>query len=92
MNSQIFTIGYFVVIIALFYLVLFLPENKRKKKYAAMLNSLKVNDEIVTKGGIVGKVVNIYDDYVIVQSGPDKAKLKLVKSGIANITNQTEVK
>lgn len=74
-----------VVMLALMYLMIFIPENKRKKKYAAMLNNLKVNDEIMTKGGIIGKVINMQDTYLIVQSGPDKARFKLDKNGIASV-------
>ena len=40
-----------------------------------MLNSLKLNDEIMTKGGIVGKITSIEDDYILLQTGPDRAKL-----------------
>lgn len=51
-----------VIMMAMFYLLIFVPENRRKKKYNAMLNSLKLNDEIMTKGGIVGKITSIEDD------------------------------
>ena len=80
-----------VAMLGLFYLMIFIPENRRKKKYAAMLNNLKVNDEIMTRGGMIGKVVNIQDTYLIVQSGPDKARFKLDKNGIASVlTTATE--
>ena len=79
------------VMLGLFYLMIFIPENKRKKKYAGMLNALKVNDEIMTRGGIIGKVINIQDTYLIIQSGPDKARFKLDKNGIASVlTTVTE--
>lgn len=80
----------FVAMLVLFYLIIFVPENKRKKKYKAMLENLKVNDEIVTRGGIMGKVINIQDDAVIVQTGPDKAKIKLAKNGISVVFNKKE--
>lgn len=73
-----------------FYLIIFIPENKRKKKYKSMLANLKVNDEIITKGGIVGKIVNIQERFLIVQTGPDKAKIKLDKTGVLNLLNQVE--
>jgi len=73
--------------LVVFYLVVFIPENKRKKKYAALLNNLKVNDEVMTKGGIMGKLVNIQDNYVILESGPDRTKIKLGKSGIGSVIN-----
>jgi len=76
-----------VVMLGLFYVMIFIPENRRKKKYATMLTNIKVNDEIMTRGGIIGKIVNIQDTYFIIQSGPDKARFKLDKNGIASILN-----
>ncbi|SHI64964.1 preprotein translocase subunit YajC [Clostridium amylolyticum] len=73
-----------------FYLFLIIPENKRKKKYNEMINNLRVNDEIITRGGIIGKIVNIQDDFVIVESGPDKGRFKLSKQGISNLVTKTE--
>jgi len=74
-----------IVILVLFYLIIFIPENRRKKKYNQMLNSLKVNDEIMTKGGIIGKIINMKDDYIILESGPDRARIKLSKNGISTV-------
>lgn len=85
MSSTTMTIIYFVVILGIFYLALWVPESRRKKKFKQMMDSIKVNDEVVTRGGILGKVVNIQDDFIIVQSGPDKARLKMQKSAIANV-------
>jgi preprotein translocase subunit YajC len=76
-----------VLILGVFYLVIFIPENKRKKKYAALLSNLKVNDEIMTKGGIMGKIINVQDEYIILESGPDRARIKLAKSGIGTVIN-----
>lgn len=80
----------FILMIGVFYLMVFLPENKRKKKYSAMIGSLKVNDEIVTKGGIIGKIVNIQDNFVIVESGPDRMRIKLDKNGVLNAIAKEE--
>ncbi len=81
---------YIVIMLGVFYLIMFVPENKRKKKYGTMLSNLKVNDEIITRGGILGKIINIQEDYVVVQSGPDKMRFKLSKSGILNIITEKE--
>jgi len=77
-----------LLMVIFFYLIIFLPENKRKKKYKSLIDSLKVNDEIMTKGGIVGKIVNIQDRFIIVQTGPDKAKIKLDKTGVLTLLNE----
>jgi preprotein translocase subunit YajC len=84
-------LGYLPIIgmLVVFYLVIFIPESRRKKKYTTMLNELKVNDEVVTKGGIVGKIVNLQDDYIIIQTGPDRARIKVTKNGISHVINNT---
>ena len=84
--ALIFMILFFVV----FYMIIFIPENKRKKKYNAMLKGIKVNDEILTKGGIVGKVINVEEDYLIMQTGPDKIRIKVVKNGVSSLINKKE--
>lgn len=76
---------YFVIMIGLFYLFIFVPENKRKKKYSTMINSLNVNDNLMTRGGIIGKIVNIQDKYIILETGPDKMRIKLDKNGISHV-------
>ncbi len=76
--------------LVVFYLFLIIPENKRKKRYNEMINNLKVNDEVLTRGGIMGKIINIQDDFVIVESGPDRSRLKVSKQGISNLLTKTE--
>ena len=76
---------YFAIMIGLFYLFIFVPENKRKKKYSNMINTLNVNDNIMTRGGILGKIVNIQDKYIILETGPDKMRIKLDKNGISHV-------
>ncbi len=66
--------------------MIFMPEKKRKKQYNDMLNSLAINDEIMTKGGIMGRIINIQEEYIILESGPDRARIKMSKLGIASVT------
>ena len=80
-----------ILMLGVFYLVVFIPENKRKKKYAALLNNLKVNDEIMTKGGIMGKIINVQEDHIILESGPDRARIKLSKNGVSTILNSSSI-
>ena len=55
-----------------------------RKKYDEMLNSLKVNDKVMTRGGVIGKIITLDDDSVILESGPNKARLRFTKQAIAN--------
>ena len=80
----------FIAVIVVFYLLILIPDSRRKKKFSSMLNNLKVNDEIITRGGIIGKIINIQDDSIIFQTGPDKVKIKVSKSAIGSVLNPTE--
>lgn len=76
-----------ILVLVLFYLMIFIPEKKRKKQYGDMLTSLKVNDEIMSKGGIMGRIINIQDEYIILETGPERARIKLAKNGISQVVN-----
>ncbi|MTK11683.1 MAG: preprotein translocase subunit YajC [Clostridiaceae bacterium] len=90
MTKVLIQFGPLIVMIVIFYLIIFVPEGKRKKRYRAMLDNLKVNDEIMTKGGIVGKIINVQDRFVILQTGPDKVRIKLDKTGVLNLLSEVE--
>ena len=90
-SSPIFqTVIWLVAMFLMLYFIVFMPEKKRKKNYKALLDSMKVNDEVMTKGGILGKIVNIQDDYIIIQTGPDSVRVKIHKNGIGTVTKKTE--
>ena len=73
-----------LIVFVVFYLVLLLPEKKRKKQYMQMLDNLQVNDEIMTRGGIIGKIISLDGENMVLESGPDRARLKMTKNAIAN--------
>ncbi|MFR2529162.1 MAG: preprotein translocase subunit YajC [Clostridium paraputrificum] len=73
-----------LIVFVVFYLVLLLPEKKRKKQYMQMLDNLQVNDEIMTRGGIIGKIISLDGENMVIESGPDRARLKMTKNAIAN--------
>ena len=88
--SMLAQFGPIVLMFVIFYFILIVPEKKRKKKYELMVSELKVNDEIVTRGGIVGKIYHIDDKYVTIESGTAKTRIKLEKNGIAYKTSNND--
>lgn len=72
-----------IILFVVFYFILIVPEKKRKKKYESMISELQVNDEIVTRGGIIGKISHLDDDAVTIETSPAKTKIKIEKNGIA---------
>lgn len=83
MSAILYQLALFVPIIVIFYFLLVLPEKKRKKKYQGMLQELKVNDEVVTKGGIIGKITHMDENTITLETSPAKTRIKFEKSGIA---------
>lgn len=75
----------FALIIVVFYFLLIRPQKKRQKEEQQMRNSLRVGDELVTIGGICGRVVNLKDDTVTIESGADRTKIVFQKSAIQTV-------
>ncbi|QSZ26730.1 preprotein translocase subunit YajC [Aceticella autotrophica] len=89
-NSTVFLIGEIIIFMAIFYFLLIMPQQRREKKERAMLDALKPGDEILTKSGIYGKILNIKDDVMTIEVGADKVKLKMAKWSVANVLNSKE--
>ena len=84
----------FVLMIAVFYFILIRPQRKKDKALKALIADAKTGDEIVTIGGIHGKIVRIKDDTVVIESGAgvDKSKLRIDRSAISRIEKKYEGK
>ena len=76
-----------LVIFAALYFFTIRPQSKRDKELRNLRNSLKPGDEIVTIGGIYGKIVRVTDDRVVIMVGSDKTKLELAKSAISGLAD-----
>ena len=79
-----------VIIFVVFYFFLIRPENKRKKKLTEMRNNITIGDEIVTIGGIMGKVVQVTEDTITFETGEDRVRIPVTKGPIS--TNVREEK
>jgi preprotein translocase subunit YajC len=80
----------FLLIIAVFYLMLVRPNQKKQKQWQDMLSALKPGDRITTTGGMRGTILSIKEDAVQLRVPPDNIKLEVVKSAIASVTTNTE--
>ena len=79
-----------ILIIAVFYLFMIRPENKKKKEAEEMRNSLKVGDNITTIGGVIGDVVHVKDDSIVIETSADKVRVEFTKWAVS--TNNTAIK
>jgi preprotein translocase subunit YajC len=73
-----------LLIFVVFYLFLIRPQQKRAKEHAAKIEAVQKNDDVITAGGLMGKVIKVADDYVEVEIAPN-VRVKAVKSTIANV-------
>ena len=75
------------VIFAALYFLTIRPQNKKEKELRNLRNSLKPGDEIITIGGIYGKIVRVTDDRVVIMVGSEKTKLEMAKSAISGFAD-----
>ena len=74
----VFLVGFLVI----FYLMIWRPQAKRAKEHKNLLGNLQKGDEVVTSGGIAGKVSKVADDFVVIEVS-DTVELKFQKQAIA---------
>ena len=89
-SSSIQMIVMMVILFAVMYFLMIRPQKKRQKEEQEMRNALEIGDEIVTIGGIVGRVVTIRENDLIIETGADRNKMKIERWAIN--TNKTKKK
>lgn len=73
-----------ILLFVFMYFVVMLPEKKRKKKYDEMISQLQVNDDIMTRGGIIGRIVSLDEENFVLETGSDRTRIKFTKTAISN--------
>jgi preprotein translocase subunit YajC len=66
------------------------PQKKQEKETNDMRNNLKVGDEITTIGGIIGKIVSIKEETVMIETGHDRTKIRILKTAVRNVDVHAE--
>lgn len=79
-----------IFIFAIFYFLLILPQQRRQKRWQAMVNELKTGDKVVTGGGIRGTIIAIKDDAVHLRVPPDNLRLEVAKSSVVSVAREEE--
>ncbi len=83
MTMLLTTIIPLVLLLIVFYFFLIRPEKKRSKQLKEMLDSIQVADEVVTTGGIIGRVLAVKEDTVLIETGSDRTKIRVLRTSIA---------
>jgi len=79
-----------VLVFGIMYLLIIRPQQKQMKTHKAMIAALRRGDQVVTQGGIVGKVSKVQEDGMIEVEIADGVKVKVLRHTITSVLNKTE--
>ena len=80
----------FAIVLAIFYFIILLPMKRKQQKVQTFLDGLKVNDRVVTTGGIYGQITRLNDQTVQLQVA-DKVRIEVSKASIGGLQGQDPV-
>ncbi|MBU2993752.1 preprotein translocase subunit YajC [Octadecabacter sp. 1_MG-2023] len=86
-------IGQFIPLILIFgimYFLLIRPQQQKMKQHQAMIEAVRRGDQVVTQGGVIGKISKVKDDGEVEVEIADGVKVRVVKSTLAQVLNKTE--
>ena len=81
-----------ILIFVIFYFFLIRPQQKKVKEHKLMVSALKRGDEVITSGGIVGKIEKVFDDDKLDLVISENVTIKVIKSTIQGLINKTDTK
>ena len=79
-----------ILIFAIMYFLLIRPQQKKMKEHQAMVDALRRGDQVVTQGGLIGKVTKVRDDGEIEVEIAEGVRVRVVKNTISQVLNKTE--
>jgi preprotein translocase subunit YajC len=77
-------------IFAIFYFLLILPQQRRQKKWQAMLDQLKTGDKVTTTGGLRGTIMALKDDAIHLRVPPNNLVVEVTKASVSVVTTPEE--
>ncbi|MDG1068910.1 MAG: preprotein translocase subunit YajC [Sulfitobacter sp.] len=79
-----------ILIFGIMYFLLIRPQQKKLKDHQAMVAALRRGDQVITQGGIIGKVVKVKEDGEVEVEIADGVKVRVIQSTIASVISKTE--
>jgi preprotein translocase subunit YajC len=89
-SSPLLQIVPFILILGIFYFIILLPTKRKQQKVQEFLENLKVNDRVITTGGIYGQITRLGDQSVQLQVA-DKMRIEVARSAIGGYQGQPPV-
>lgn len=84
MNESLLGILYIVGLFALLWFLMIRPQQQRQKKHAEMVRGLKVNDRVITIGGIYGTIIKVKEDTLILKVA-DNVRIEILKNAVSQV-------
>jgi preprotein translocase subunit YajC len=91
-GSSLLGLAPLLFIFAIFYFLLIMPQQRKQKKWQAMLGELKSGDRVVTSGGLRGTIISLKDDALTLRVPPDNLKLEVSRGSVVSVTTAEEGK
>lgn len=88
LQGLILPIGFFVLL----YFMMIRPQKKKEQQIREMRDALRVGDQVVTIGGIYGKILKVKEDVITIEVGSAKTKLEMTKWSIGSVVSKNESK
>ena len=79
-----------ILIFAIMYFLLIRPQQKKVKEHQAMVGAVRRGDQVVTQGGLIGKVTKVKEDNALEVEVADGVKVRVVQSTLADVRSKTE--
>ena len=79
-----------ILIFAIMYFLLIRPQQKKVKQHQAMVGAVRRGDQVVTQGGLIGKVTKVKEDNELEVEFADGVKVRVVQSTLADVRSKTE--
>ncbi|SFB77785.1 preprotein translocase subunit YajC [Ruminococcus albus] len=79
-----------VLVFVFFYFFIMKPQKKQEKADREMRDNVDVGDEIITNGGIIGIVTQVKEDNVVIETGGDRSKIRIMKWAIAKVVTDDD--
>ena len=79
-------------IFAIFYFLLIMPQQRKQKKWQAMLGELKAGDRVVTSGGLRGTIIGLKEDALTLRVPPDNLKIEVSRGSVVQVNTAEEGK
>ncbi|NIZ61287.1 preprotein translocase subunit YajC [Sedimentitalea sp. CY04] len=79
-----------ILIFAIMYMLLIRPQQKKMKEHKSMVDALRRGDQVITQGGLIGKVAKVKEDGEIEVEIAEGVKVRVIKATIAQVLNKTE--